>query len=139
MDSYNSEMAEILENYKTTEIRTLIFNGEEYSKSGVSIDPAVTLKDEHKDKLGAKLKIIIEKRYTISSHIEKAMVLFDIAKKKKIMAETKTDVSIAECIYKVIRGIIKEMAENFQFVDREMKNMVDEIGDCNMPFKPNPF
>ena len=94
---------------------------------------------EYKAKLGIKLKIITEKRYIISSHLEQVMVLYDVSKTKNLIAETPVDKAIANHIFELSKRIVKELAQNFQLVDHELKNIVEDILECNMPFKPNPL
>lgn len=118
-------------------MQTTIFNGKEFAKKGITKN--VSSKDKYRDKLELTLKVMIEKRYLISTHIEKAMILFDIVKKKKVLAESEEDIKISHNIYGITKSIVKQMAEEFQLVEREMNNTVDEILESNMPFKPNPF
>ncbi|CAI2382521.1 unnamed protein product [Moneuplotes crassus] len=135
--SYNSSMSQICERDKKVDVQTTIFNGQEFVKKGITKN--VSSKDKHRNKLDLTLKVIIEKRYLISTHIEKAMVLFDITKKKKVLAESEEDIKISHNIYDITKSIVKQMAEEFQFVEREMNNIVDDILESNMPFKPNPL
>ncbi|CAI2385394.1 unnamed protein product [Moneuplotes crassus] len=132
--SYTTSMEQAIESSKKTNFQTTIFNGKEFAKKGIT--KSVTAKDEYKDKLNIQLKVIIEKKYLISTHIEKAMILFDIVKKKKILAESDTDIKISKNIYGITKSVVKQMAEEFQFVEREMNKIVDEILESNMPSKP---
>ena len=67
------------------------------------------------------------------------MVLYDVVKKKKVISESIEDKRIIDNIFQICKRVVKELAESYQFVDQEMSNLVDEILELHMPFKPNPL
>lgn len=91
------------------------------------------------EKLDLKLKVLIEKRYCTSTHIERAMEMFDVLRRNKVIAETEADMKIMQNVFEITKSIIKQMAEDFQLIDRDMNNLIEEIQEFNKPEKPNPL
>jgi len=89
--------------------------------------------------LGSKLNIVMKKRAITSHYLEQVMEIYDISKTKRLMAETINDKNIAENVFLISKSLLKELAQDFQIVDNELKIISDQILECNMPLKLNPL
>ena len=67
------------------------------------------------------------------------MVLYDIAKTQKIMADSRSDKELTENLFQISKKIVKEFAEDYQIIDNETKLLVDHILEFNMPDWANPL
>ena len=55
------------------------------------------------------------------------------------MADTKSEKDTSENLFQIAKRIVKNFAEDFQIIDNEIKILIDQILDYNMPLHPNPL